>query len=80
MRLDLVLGEVRDVVEEDEGKGSAEVDDLVHGEGHYASGEDVVSHVGVPGGPGAFEDIEVGVIEGDILKVVGVGDRCGGEC
>ena len=80
MGLDLVLGEVWDVVEEDEGEGSAEVDNLVHGEGHYAGCEDIVSHVGVPGGPCALEDVEVGVVKRNILKVVGVGDRRGGEC
>ena len=61
--LDLVLGEVRDVVEEDKGKGSAEVDNLVHDEGHYAGCKDVVGHVGVPSGPCTFEHVEVGVVE-----------------
>ena len=80
MRLDLVLGEEGDVVEEDKGDGAPEVNDFVHSEGHYPSREDVVGHVGVPRSPGTFEDVEMHIVVRDIVKVVGVGGRGEGEC
>lgn len=46
--LDLVFVEVGHAVDDYPGEGTAEVDELVHGEGHDAGGEDVVLHVCVP--------------------------------
>lgn len=46
--LDLVFVEVGDAVDDYPGEGTAEVDELVHDEGHDARGEDVVLHVCVP--------------------------------
>ncbi|EFE44044.1 hypothetical protein TRV_01172 [Trichophyton verrucosum HKI 0517] len=52
---------LQQTVDDHPGKRAAKVDDLVHGKGHDAGGEDVVLHVGVPGRPHLLEDIELGV-------------------
>ena len=43
--------EVGDHADDDPWEGAAEVDHLVHDEGHDASGEDIVLHIGVPSSP-----------------------------
>lgn len=47
-RLNLVLVEPGDEVENDEGQTAAEVNGLVHDEAHDASGEGVVLHPEIP--------------------------------
>lgn len=46
--LNLVLVEIGDAVDYDPRKTSAEVNNLVHDEGHDAGGEDIILHVCVP--------------------------------
>lgn len=48
-RLNLILVEIRDLVDDDPGQTAAKVDGLVHDETHDAGREDIVLHVGVPG-------------------------------
>lgn len=49
----------------------------MHGERHDACGEDIVLHVRVPCCPSLLKDIQVHIIRGDIIVIVGVGHRCG---
>ncbi|EFE35075.1 uncharacterized protein ARB_06031 [Trichophyton benhamiae CBS 112371] len=65
---------LQQTVDDHPGKRAAKVDDLVHGKGHDAGGEDVVLHVGVPGRPHLLEDIELGVVCGRLLEL-GPGDE-----
>jgi len=60
--LNLVLVEVRNLIHDYERDGAAEVDGFVEDEGHDARGEDIVLQVGIPGGPGFLQDIEVYII------------------
>ena len=73
--LDLVLLEVWDLVHDHEGQSAAEVDQLVHNEGHDARGKHIILHVGVPRGPCLLEHIEVDVVLSDLVEMVGVADR-----
>ena len=73
--LDLVLLEVGDLICDHPWEAATEIDDLVHREGHDSCGEHVVLHVGIPCCPGLFEHIEVYIVLGDLLKVVGVRGR-----
>lgn len=73
--LDLVLLEVGDLICDHPWEAAAEIDDLVHREGHDSRGEHVVLHVGIPCCPSLFEHIEVYIVLGDLLKVVGVRGR-----
>lgn len=73
--LNLVLFEVWDLVHYYEWESSAEVDDLVHDEGHDAGGEDIVLHVGVPCCPSLLEGTEVDIVLSDLIEMLGVGDR-----
>ena len=55
--LNLVLVEVGDLADYDPGNAAAEVDDLVHDEGHDSGGEDIVLHVRVPALSGRLEEV-----------------------
>lgn len=55
--LDLVLVEIWDLVHDHERQTATEINHLVHNEGHDSGGQDVVLHVGIPGGPRLLEDI-----------------------
>jgi len=78
--LNLIFVESWDLVRDHPGNAAAEVDELVHYKGHDAGCEHIVLHVGIPCCPGLLCDVEVDVVCGDVIKIVGVGDRGqGGE-
>jgi hypothetical protein len=72
--LDLVAVEVWYPIDDDPRKGATKVDDLVHDEGHDTGGEDIVLHVGIPGGPETLGGIEMRIVLGDLFVLVPVGD------
>jgi hypothetical protein len=73
--LDLILAEEGDFIRDHPGDTTPEVHDLVHHEGHDSRGEHVVLHVRIPCCPSFLEDVEVYIVMGDFLEVVGVGCR-----
>lgn len=75
--LDLVLVEGGDGVDNDVGETAAEVDDLVHHEGHDTGGEGVILHIQVPSSPEALQYIELDIDLGDLFEDGKVVDRCG---
>lgn len=79
--LDLVLVEERDGVDENPRERAAEVDGLVHDEGHDTGGQNIVVHVSVPRKPEALEVVEGDIVLGNLLELgpVGVGGRRIGE-
>lgn len=60
--LNLVLLEVRDLVDNDPRQTAAKVDELVHDEAHDTSGKDIIADVCVPGSPHALEVVEVDIV------------------
>ena len=56
--MNLVFVELWHAVDNDPGEGASEVDELMHGEGHDSSSEDIVLHVGIPGSPETLKDVE----------------------
>ena len=73
----LIFVEVGDAVNHHPGKGTTEVDDLVHREGEDACREDIVLHIRVPGRPQALEEIEMDIVLGNFVELppVGIGRR-----
>jgi len=60
--LNLVLVEVRHTVDDHPWDGAAEVNNLVHEEGHDTGGQNIVSDEGVPGSPETFKVVELNVV------------------
>lgn len=77
--LNFVLPEETKSVDENPWKRSAKVYDFVHHEGHDTGCEDIVLHVGVPGGPESLENIEMDIILGDFFELAPVCLGCRGE-
>lgn len=73
--LNLVALEPTQGINEDPGKGSTEVDQLVHHEGHDTGGENIVLHPGIPSSPQSLGDVQIGVEFGDFLILAPVGGR-----
>lgn len=73
--MNLELSEIWDLIHYYEWESSAEVDQLVHGEGHDTGGENIVLHVGVPCGPSLLKCVEVNIVLGNLVEVVGERDR-----
>lgn len=67
--MDLVLVEVGHVIDQEPWEGSAKVDQLVHDKGHYASREDIVAHVGVPGSPEFLKVIKRHIVLRDLFEL-----------
>ena len=70
--LDFIFLEVGDFVCDQPGEAAAEVDDFVHHERHDSRGKHIVLHISVPCCPRLFEHIEMYIVLGDLLKVIGV--------
>lgn len=66
--LDLVLVEGGNSVDDNPWQAASEVDNLVHHERHDASGEGIILHIQIPGGPGALENAEVDIDLGNLLE------------
>lgn len=74
--LDLVLVEVRYLVDEKPRQGTAKVYDFVHDEGHDSSGEYIVLHKGIPGRPETLKDVEMDIVLGNLVELAPIGIRC----
>lgn len=71
--MNLVFPEVWNAVDDDPGQSAAEVERLVHDEGHDAGGQDIVAHPGVPCKPQLLGIVELDIVLGDLLKGAPVG-------
>lgn len=60
--LNLVVFQQTQAIDDDPGQGASEVDDFVHDERHDASGQDIILHPSIPGGPQSLNNIEVSVV------------------
>jgi hypothetical protein len=67
--LDLVFVEVWDEAYDNPGKRTAEVDNLVHHEGHDTGRQSVILNVGIPCSPEELQGIEFLVILADLIVV-----------
>lgn len=65
--LNLPAVEILCSIDDNPGKRSAKIDELVHHEGYDAGGKDIVLHVGVPRGPETFSDIEMSIVFGNLV-------------
>lgn len=73
--LDLVLVEVGDTVDDHPRNGAPKIHKLMHSERHDSSRQDIILHECIPGGPQAFEDIEMNVVFRNLVELTPVGVR-----
>ena len=71
--LNFVSLEETQAIDENPRKRAAEVEQLVNGEGHYASGQDIILHPRIPCNPQSLCHAQVGIGFGDILILAPIG-------
>lgn len=71
--LNFVSLEETQAIDENPRKRAAEVEQLMNGEGHYASGQDIILHPCIPCNPQSLCHAQVGIGFGDILILAPIG-------
>lgn len=71
--MNLVFVERRYPIDNHPRQTPPKIDKLVHEEAHDARREDIVADVRVPGGPEAFEVVELDIVLADLMELMPVG-------